>query len=293
MMGILIIGHTGFIGRHIAEYFQRLSPGKELVGFSSSAVDLRERGNAEKLIPYFRSDTTVVMCAAIKRQMGDSLDICQQNLQMVENLCRVIEQKPIGKLVYFSSAAVYGEDIHNTSIAEETPVQARTFYGIAKYASERMLWKVMESQPASQLAILRPPLFYGIGDKSKGYGPAGFLDKLLRDEEIVMWGDGSELREFLFAGDVARIVYELCHNDYCGVINPVSGQSHSFHTVLEHLVEITGKKANISVRERTKEKVDNVFCDKVFSQVCSGFTFTELEEGLQAMVESQMREVEV
>jgi UDP-glucose 4-epimerase len=224
------------------------------------------------------------MCAAVKRQLGDSLEIFRQNLHIVENVCEILQKRPIRKVVYFSSAAVYGEDIHNLTITEETPVQPRSFYGVAKYASERLLWKVMSSSKTSSLAVLRPPLVYGVGDESEGYGPAGFLARLFRNEEIVLWGDGSELREFLYVKDVARIVYELAYNDFDGVLNPVSGISYSFVSVLNLLATITGRIPEIVQRKRTKGKVDNVFSGELFERTFPDFRFTALEEGLRAMV---------
>ena len=287
----MILGHTGFIGRHIVECFQTCSPEAELVGVSFPPVDLCSREGAEQVAQLLTPDTVIVMCAAIKRQLGDNREVFRQNLRIVENVCETLRQRPVRKLVYFSSTAVYGEDIHNISISEETPVQPRGFYGIAKYASERLLWKVMSSLEQSSLVLLRPPLVYGIGDESKGYGPAGFLDKLLRNEEIVLWGDASELREFLYVKDIARIVYEMTHSNFSGVLNPVSGKSYSFRAVLDLLATITGRTPRVVQRERTKEKVDNVFSRALFIRTLPDFRFTALEDGLRAMVDGEMRKV--
>jgi len=263
----------------------------ELIGVSFPSVDLGSHEGAEQVSKLLAPDTVIIMCAAVKRQLGDSLEIFQQNLRMVENVCGILKQRPVKKLVYFSSAAVYGEDIHNPSISEETPVHPRTFYGIAKYASERLLWTAISLKPQCTLVILRPPLVYGIGDESKGYGPAGFLDRLLRNEEIVLWGDGSELREFLYVKDVARIIYEVTHSDFRGVLNPASGKSHSYHSVLDLLASMTGRTPGIVQRERTKEKVDNVFSGELFERTFPDFRFTPLEDGLRAMVDVELRKV--
>lgn len=287
-MKILIVGHTGFIGRHVVECFRTCLPETELIGVSFPQVDLCTHEGAEQVAQLLTPDTIIVMCAAVKRQLGDSLEIFRKNLHIIESICEILQQRPVKKLVYFSSSAVYAEDIHNTNITEEMPVQPRTFYGIAKYASERLLWKLMSSLAQSSLVLLRPPLVYGIGDESRGYGPAGFLDKLLRNEEIVLWGDGSELREFLYVKDVARVVYEVAHNDFGGVLDPVSGKSYSFRSVLDFLSTITGRIPRIVQRERTKEKVDNVFSNALFRRTLPDFRFTALEEGLRTMVEAEL-----
>ena len=153
-------------------------------------------------------------------------------------------------------------------------MQARTFYGIAKYTSERLMWKAISEFPQSSLAILRPTLVYGSGDETKGYGPAGFLDKLINDEEIVLWDDATELREFIYVKDIARIVYESVDSNFNGVLNPVSGQSYSFHTVLDLLATMMRKEPKIVYHERTKHKIDNVFSGELFRKTFSDFRFT-------------------
>jgi len=287
-MKVLLLGHDGFIGQEIFKLFNALSPPvEELNGLSFPGIDLCGQEGVEQAAKYFTAETTVIMCAAIKRQLGDSLEIFRRNLLMVENVCEIMQRNTVRQFVYFSSSAVYGEDIHNMNISEETPIQPRTFYGIAKYTSERLLWKVIAKQPQSTLAILRPPLIYGMGDESMGYGPTGFLNKLLKDEEIVLWGDASELREFLYVKDIAHIVYEVVYHNFRGVLNPVSGQSYSFHQLLNLLSTITGKTPKITPRKRTKEKVDNVFSNKLFRKSFPAFRFTPLKNGLLKMLEAE------
>jgi UDP-glucose 4-epimerase len=283
-MRVLVLGHNGFIGREIVDLFQKQFPNNTVRGLSFPEIDLSTQNDVQKISPYFTQDTVVIMCAAVKKQWGDSLEIFNKNLQIIETLCGIIQDNPIQQLIYFSSAAVYGEDIHNTCINEDTSVQPRTFYGIGKFTAERLLWKVMSNQPNSTLTILRPPLIYGFGDESKGYGPAGFSEKLLHSQEITLWGDGSELREFLYVTDVARIVYEAACNPFRGVLNPVRGKSNSFQDVLDVLQKVTGRHPKLVRRDRSKEKVDNIFSQELLNQSFPDFTFTSLEKGLEEML---------
>ena len=223
---VVIIGHSGFIGQQLVKTFKQYSPEVDLIALSYPDVDFTVMDEVNSLANEFVPEAVVIFLSGIKKQMGDTLEIFEQNLAMAVNLGRLLQSCPVRKLVYFSSSEVYGEDIHNINISEETPIQVRTFYGVAKYASERLLWKAISELPQSSLAILRPTLVYGIGDKTKCYGPAGFLDKLINNEEIVLWGDASELREFLYVKDIARIVHEIAFCDFSGLLNPVSGQSH-------------------------------------------------------------------
>ena len=287
-MKVVILGHSGFIGRQITECFNSLSPETEIIGASRPEIDLCDRESIKKLIRHLTPDTTVIMLAAIKKQLGDNLHIYQQNMSMVENICEIVQQRQLRQFVYFSSAAVYGEDIHNNQISESTPVNPRSFYGISKFNSERLLSKVIQSE-SIPLTILRPPLIYGSGDTSKGYGPSYFLENLLDDKEIIIWGDGSELREFLYVKDIARIVYDIVQSRFNGVLNPASGNSHSFYSVLNILIAMTGKTPKIKYRERTKNSVDNRFSNDLFQKNFSDFHFTELDRGLGEMVKIEQQ----
>ncbi len=288
-MKILILGHNGFIVRYIVESFQTQSPDSTLIGLSYPEIDLTSQESISDITKHLTQDTVVIMCAAIKKQLGDNLEIFKKNLRIIENLCEIIQANPVRQLIYFSSAAVYGEDIHNTCIDEKTQIQPRTFYGIGKFAAERLLWKTMSNAEDSVLAILRPPLIYGYGDDSKGYGPAGFCDKLTRNREIMLWGDGSELREFLYVKDIADIVYQLVLSRFGGVLNPVNGKSNSFQDVLDILHKITGLTANLDCRARSKAKVDNVFLSTYFRKIIPQFQFTPLENGLIEMFEKEKK----
>ena len=287
-MKIVIFGHTGFIGRQITDCFYSLSPKTEIIGLSHQEIDLCDSESTKKVIRHLSPDTTVIMLAAIKKQLGDSLDIYKQNMSMVENIYEIVQKRNIRQFVYFSSAAVYGEDIHNKQITEITPANPRSFYGIAKFTSERLLSKTFQSE-SIPLAILRPPLIYGCGDTSKGYGPSYFLDNLIDDKEIVIWGDGSELREFLYVKDIARIVYDVVQSRFNGVLNPASGNSHSFYSVFDILMSLTGKNPKIKYGERTKKKVDNCYSNDLFRKNFPDFRFTNLERGLSEMVKNEQQ----
>ena len=71
---ILILGHTGFIGKHLVRYFRGHSPELELVSRSLPSLDLTKEEEATTLADLMDLNTAVVMCAAIKKQWGDSLE---------------------------------------------------------------------------------------------------------------------------------------------------------------------------------------------------------------------------
>ena len=139
---IVVLGHSGFIGRQLMQSLRTSFLSLKITGLSHPDVDLTNAEAVKKLEPYFQPDTAVVMCSAFKKQWGDHLDGFHQNISMVVNVARVLENRPVKKFMYFSSAAVYGEDVAHEIISEQTPVCPTSFYGIAKYSSECVLRKI-------------------------------------------------------------------------------------------------------------------------------------------------------
>jgi len=284
---VLVLGHEGFIGRRVWAAFAECSPEAKLVGRSHPAFDLTDRADAAKLVELVDEETAVVVLSGIKRQLGDTLDIFEKNMAMVVNLCRVLEKRPAARVVYFSSAAVYGEEIYNLSITEETPVRPSTNYGIAKYACERLLDKVAQQSGQGSLVVLRPPVVYGPGDVTRTYGPSGFAHAAAAGEKVVLWGDGSELREFVFVDDVSEVVRRLTFGDFDGVVNLVTGTSRSFREVLDIAVGLAPDPFEVDHRARTKDKVDHVFTGGLCARLVAGFEFTSLEEGMARTFEAE------
>jgi UDP-glucose 4-epimerase len=277
---VLILGHTGFIGGHLERFLRIQWPELEVVGWSFPAIDLTTETGMSSLSGLFDLKTAVIVCAGVKRQLGDNLDTFSQNMKIAINLCRRLQEQSVRCLVFFSSAAVYGEEIHNTAITEETPIQPTSYYGLAKYVSECLLRKAVAQPGPGSLLILRPTLVYGPGDVSGGYGPSGFVRAALAGQPITLWGDGSEQREFIFVEDLVRIVCRLALHDYDGVLNIATGHSYSFKDVLEIISRLVQGKMQVNSRPRTKNKVDHGFNNTSLTNLLPDFVFTSLEEGI-------------
>ncbi|EMO43022.1 NAD-dependent epimerase/dehydratase family protein [Leptospira noguchii] len=280
---VLILGHSGFIGSSLEKSLSELG-NKEVIGCSLPDIDLTDFNSASQLALYFTPDTCLVLAAAVKRQFGDTLDAFHQNTKIVENVCKLLESNPIRRLIYFSSAAVYGEETENTNINENTQVNPTSFYGINKYTSERLLVKTCISNKTTSLVSLRPPLIYGPGDQAKTYGPSGFSASAKEGNPITLWGDGTELREFIYIEDVCRIVSYLIDTNFEGELNLVSGEKYCFADIISILKEVIPDLV-VHIRERSKQKADNAFNpQKIKSILPSDFKFTSLRNGLSKLM---------
>ena len=278
---IVLLGHTGYIGSRLAAAFQIAAPGVPIVGRSAPTLDLTAPDAARGLEDLLDADAALIVCAAIKKQLGDTAEIFQQNLAIVHHVCRALAARPVRRVVFFSSAAVYGEDVQHGVISESTAVQPTSFYGIGKFTAERLLVRAVAALPATSLLMLRPALVYGPNEPGYYYGPSGFLRKAIDNAPITLWGDGTELREFLFIDDVVALTVKLTFGDASGVLNVVSGTSYSYVQALADIAAVVGREPIVSARGRTKDKVDHRFDAQQLRQACPGFTFTALADGLR------------
>lgn len=286
---IIIFGHSGFIGSHLVGLLAIRHPALPVIGCSDPKVDLTDMRMVDRISRLFGQDTAVVMLSAIKPNIADDQETCWKNIAMVTNVCRALSSHPVGRLIYMSSAAVYGEDIAHLRITEETPVSPRSYYGIAKYTSERLLWKTFAGVPGSSLLVLRPPVVYGPGEGATGYNPSGFLQKAMSGETITLWGDGKERREFIYIDDMAAILHFFLFHKTDGTVNIASGKSYSFAEVVTVIQKLLGPPISVASRSRSKKRVDHQFDNALLKRLAPHLRFTSLFEGLSKTYDTMHR----
>jgi len=287
---VLILGSSGFMGNRLKEFFQQNYPDIEIIGKSSNNVDLTKIEEVFNLKDLFDQNTVVIMCSGIKSNYGNDIESYAKNVAMAENVSKILLINPVKKFIFFSSIAVYGVDNNDTKISEQTPAHPDTYYGLSKFVSERILSLALSKQSElskhtkCSLVILRIPTIYGPGEKIRAHTPSGFLSTYLNDEEITLWGDGSELREFLFLEDLVKIVDAFVFNNFKGIINPSSGKSCSYKEALDTISKILNKQLVINSKPRTKDKVDKLYDNTLFKKILPDFSFTSIEEGLKEIL---------
>jgi UDP-glucose 4-epimerase len=282
-MDIIIIGYSGFIGKNVFNFLVS-NETYSLTGISSKEIDLTKDNSFIPLSKYLSSDCIVIMCSGIKKQLGDNYKSYEGNTSIINNFCQAISLVPPKKIIFLSSASVYGEDVtYLEKITEQTPVQPKSYYGISKYAAENLLKKTCEDNNIS-MVILRPPLIYGKDDLSRGYGPTGFIYKALEDKELILWGDGSEYREFIYIEDVSNIIDRILQNDFIGILNLVSGSSYTYKDIKLIIEKKLNKKVIIKSQKRSKEKVNHFYENELIKNISCSYQFHSLEDGINKMI---------
>lgn len=276
---VLVLGHSGFIGRQLLAHLQAAFPALEVLGRSSGEADLTRRDAHAALAHLFTPETAVVVCSGIKKQNGDTLETFELNLLMAATLCRLLAAHPVPRLLFLSSAEVYGEGRRDLPVGESTPPAPSSYYGLAKYASEGLLRKT-GAQIGIEPLLLRLPFVYGPGDRPGIYGPLEFLRAARAGRPVTLWGDGSERREFLFAGDLARVVERLLPLPCGGVLNVASGAGSSFRDAVDVVSGLLAHPVRIESRPRSKPPVDLDFDPQRLRELLPDFSFISLAAGL-------------
>jgi len=174
---------------------------------------------------------------SIRASIADFVGDAETNLMGTLNVLQQSAQAGIGKFVYASSMAVYADATAPVPIPETHPTAPISPYGVAKLASERYAMLVSE-QAGFHAVALR--FFNTYGPRQTFTPYVGvitiFIQRLLRGEPPLIYGDGEQRRDFVYVGDIADAAYRAMASDVSGqVFNVGSGMATSVNEVADLL----------------------------------------------------------
>jgi UDP-glucose 4-epimerase len=218
-MKVLITGGAGFIGSNLASYLKQ--EGYDVIVFDSFERSIRNaknvlkgiaiekldlRGDLRKIIKHARKSVIVHAAAYInaKESIKKPLEYLENNVASTVNLLKATS-KIAEKIIYLSSAAVYGEPKH-LPINEEHDLNPINPYGASKLSAEYWV-KAYSNLYAVNYVILRLFNVYGEGQKGEYAGVISkFIEKARKRKPLIIYGDGLQTRDFVYVGDVAKAV---------------------------------------------------------------------------------------
>jgi UDP-glucose 4-epimerase len=167
----------------------------------------------------------------------------ESNVVGTLHLLEAWRQEQGGKVVFVSSGGtVYGPP-HSVPISENHPTEPISSYGITKLAIEKYLelYRVLHGVDYCVLRLSNP-----YGERQRIASVQGavttFLFRAHRGEPIEIWGDGSVVRDYVYAGDVAdALVRALGYRGERRIINIGGGVGRSLNQILAAVEQIVGK----------------------------------------------------
>jgi len=240
---VLVTGGAGFIGSSIAkrllqekaevvvlDNFSEGRRGKIPKGCTVVEADVRDKGAFEKVGPVDYVFTLAAPSSIVlfNKQPIDCFEITVSGLLNVLEWAAATEVK---KVVYPTSGSVYGTAPVPQS--EDDVVHPMNLYGVAKLACEHIA-RIYSGK--IKVVGLRIFAGYGPGEEHKGEFASPvtlFLNSIIKDERPVVYGDGTQSRDFVYIDDVVDAILKVAKTDATGVLNVGSGKAHSFNEVIK------------------------------------------------------------
>lgn len=305
---ILVIGGAGFIGSHVVDALTNEDV-KEIIVYDNfcrgSADNLREALKDPRVRIYeIGGDIcqTDILDSAMKGIDGVFhlaalwLLQCHEyprvafdvNIRGTFNVLEACANHGVKKLVYSSSASVYGDAV-DIPMTEEHPFNNKTFYGATKIAGEQMCRAFHHRFGLNYLA-LRYMNVYGARQDYKGTYIAvimKILDRLDRGLPPIIYGDGSQAYDFIYVSDCAKANLCAMKGDTTDTFYNVGrGIQTTIKELTETILEITHLNFKIQYEPEGTTFVKNrVGCPKK-AEIEIGFKAqVGLREGLKKLVE--------
>lgn len=287
-MKILVTGGAGFIGKHLVK---SLLGKKQQVtifdNFSNSTKDsifsLVELGakiiegditKLQEIIDAVKENDIVIHLAAkisVPESIKNPTETFQVNVNGTRNVLCACKKNNIKKLIVASSAAIYGESLYNTKITEESRTNPISPYGESKLRMEK---DVQEFGLENNIdcIILRFFNIYGVDQTSEYAGViTKFIEKIRQDEDLEIFGDGLQTRDFVAIDDVINSFHNAIHSGKNGTYNIASGESTTIIDLAKKMILLSGKKLEIKFAPPKRGEIKHSLADITLAKQKIGY----------------------
>jgi GDP-L-fucose synthase len=294
MKNILILGANGLVGSSF-EYGIKLN---------RNDVDLLNFKKTLDVINYYKPDA-IINCAGqvggVKANMDYKFDFFKNNMLINMNVIEASMKAEVPNLISFLSTCVFPDDLAQKKVLTENDLH----YGEPHHSNYPYAYAKRMTQVLSQIARERgfnyqnliPCNLYGLND-NYNLETSHLIPALIRkfyqaskdkNYQIEIWGDGTPIREFIFASDIPKIVEIILLNNYRFdemILSP--NENHSINEIVKILEGIVLKdiheyKYDTSKPNGQKQKNTN---NMKFANFCDEFNFelTPLKDGLEQTI---------
>lgn len=262
MQKVVVAGGAGFIGSHLAQYYgskgyqvvviDNLRSGKianlevieNLKFVNKSITEKEEVFNAIEGADYVFNFAALVSVPESIEKPYECVDI---NVNGILNLLEASKTHKVKKLVHISSAAVYGDDPELPKRTEMKPAP-KTPYSITKLDGE-FYAQMYSEQFGLNTTTLRFFNVFGERQNPKSQYAAAvpiFIEKALNNEDITIYGDGLQTRDFVYVKDIVQACSLAAESPIkTGVFNVAYGKTITILELCQTIIKLTGSSSKI------------------------------------------------
>ena len=293
---IYIAGHRGLAGSAIWRHLE--SQGyTNLIGATSSELDLRDRASVFAFLEKHRPDVVVDAAARVGGIHANdtfSADFLSDNLQIQVNIMDAANSVDVDRLLFLGSSCIYPkfaeQPIKESSLLTGELEPTNDAYAIAKIAGIMQV-QASRKQYGRRWISAMPTNLYGPGDN---FHPENshVLPALIRRiheakiegaPEVVIWGSGTPLREFLFVDDLASASLFLLENyDAPETINVGVGHDLSIADLAALVAKTVGYEGRLAQDTSKPDGTPRKLLDVSRLNALGWTARTELEAGIAA-----------
>lgn len=301
-MEILITGGAGFIGSHILAQlqgrrdmdvvvFDNLSSGsKEHVPAGMELVegDVCDEAAVDALFADHHFDAVIHLAAQtmVPTSVEQPVLDCRINLEGVLHVLEACRIHGTGHILFSSSAAVYGDNLH-IPLKETERLVPTSPYGITKMATEHYL-RVYHELYGMDATVFRFANVYGErqGEKGEGGVVSIFCKLLSQRQGITVFGDGNQTRDFVYAGDIAQAIIRALPLKGYHTMNVSTGQETSINDLIRSFEKAVGYTVPVQyTAPRTGDILRSVLSNEALKRDLGFVPEMDLEEGIRRTYE--------
>ncbi len=300
-MKILVTGGAGFIASHVTDAYIKL-------GHQVVVIDNLSTGKKDNLNPQARfvqmdiQDKKIFELFAkekfdlvnhhaaqmdIRLSVSDPLFDARNNILGTINLAEAAVRHKVKKFIFISSGgAIYGEQDYFPA-DENHPTRPLSPYGIAKLTGEKYLYYYHKTYQLNFISLRYANIY---GPRQNPQGEAGviaiFADRLVKKEQPIINGDGTQTRDYVFVGDVVAANVAALQYDQCDYFNIGTGIETDVNELFYRLNQLTksGTKEKHGPAKRGEQQ-RSVLNNKKAKRQLNWEPTVNLEEGLKLTVD--------
>ena len=313
---ILVIGGAGFIGSFVVsellkynvkkviifDNFARGNPSYLTKQLEDPRCSIYENGGDIRdidILNHAVSKVDYVVCLAamwLLHCKDFPRTAFEVNIKGTFNVLEACVKNNIRKLVWSSSASVYGDAVE-LPMTEDHPFNNKNFYGASKIAGEAMATAFDDRYGLNVIGLRYMNVYGPHQDQTAAYTGVVpiLLNKIQANQPPIINGDGSQAYDFIYVEDVARAnVKALTSNVEFGMYNVGTEVQTSIKKLCNTILKLKKSKLKVEYKPYSEDDARSLVQNRIGSKTKAenelGFIFKyDLEEGLKKLIEWRIK----